>query len=158
RGWEFPTGLTFFPPPVPSTQQRAWKLGALHFSSPVIVGPPPHPAWRDAGGTGLSTYFTAFDTFFNGNKTRKTLAIVGAQDGMVHGFNAGSFRLGNDPQCAVNLLRGCYATISGGPDYGDGTEVFSYVPPLLLSQLKNNHPSVRSYNPASNPPAEVDGS
>jgi type IV pilus assembly protein PilY1 len=156
RGWEFPTGITFTPAPGTQPQQRAWPLGPVHQSSPALVGPPGHPAWLDANGPGISGYATAFNSFQSTNRARKTLAIVGAQDGMLHGFNAGSFRQSPDAACAVNLARGCFANTP--PDYGDGSETWAYAPPRLLSSLKNNHPTVRNYQPTSNPIAEVDGS
>jgi type IV pilus assembly protein PilY1 len=160
RGWEYPAGLTLFPAPPSQPMQRAWPLGAVHTSSTVVVGPPPHPGWRDGKGAGLSNYTTLFDTFQKTNKDRKTVAIVGAQDGMVHAFNAGSFRpLGGDTAaCAVQLARGCFASVLSGPDYGDGSEQWAYVPPRLLSSLKNNHPLIRSAALAGNQTAEVDGS
>jgi hypothetical protein len=42
------------------------------------------------------------------------------------------------------------------PDYGDGREVWAYVPESLLNRLKNN--MVRDYYPEENPLAMVDGS
>ncbi len=156
RGWEFPSGITFTPAPGAQPLARAWPLGPVHDSSPALVGPPGHPQWLDLNGPGLSNYMTQYTTFQQNNKARKTLAIVGAQDGMVHAFNAGSFRQAPDSACTVQLARGCFAGAT--PDYGDGSETWAYVPPRLLSSLKNNHPSVRSYLPGSNPSAEVDGS
>lgn len=158
RGWEYPSGLTLYPSPPAQPQMRAWRLGPVHDSSPALIGPPGAPGWMNTTSTALSAYTTKYQTFLATNKTRKTLAVVGAQDGMLHAFNAGSFRQYPDNACAVELSRGCFASSSSGPDYGDGSEVWAYVPPRLLSSLKNNHPTTRSYLPASNPAAEVDGS
>jgi type IV pilus assembly protein PilY1 len=157
RGWEYPAGITFYPTATTGVR-RAWRLGPIHSSSPALVGPPGVPGWEVANSSALSTYIPKYTAFRTSNKERKTLAIVGSQDGMLHAFNAGQFRQNPDPDCLVQLSRGCFASNSSGPDYGDGAEVWAYVPPRLLSSLKNNHPKTRSYLPASNPPAEVDGS
>jgi type IV pilus assembly protein PilY1 len=87
------------------------------------------------------------------------LAIVGAQDGLLHAFDAGQFRYpGNDSACTVTLARGCYAGTTDGTRYGSGAEVWAWIPPSQLSQLKNNPKATRGYQPAANPGAEVDGS
>ena len=155
RGWEFPSGITFTPSQ--TVGQRGWKLGPVHNSSPAIVGPPPAPIWN--GGSAVpAAMTTAHLAFVSANSTRSTVAVVGAQDGMLHAFDAGQFRYGNDASCNANLYRGCYAGATDAARYGTGDEKWAWVPPSQLSQLKNNHPLTRSYNSAANPQAEVDGS
>lgn len=160
RGWEYPPAINLaaMRPPAVQPQARAWMLGPVHDSSPALIGPPGNPGWLNGAGAGLSAYQSKFITFKSANAQRKTLAVVGAQSGLLEAFNAGSFRQSGDSQCAVNLARGCFATVGSSPDYGDGSEVWAYVPPSQLLQLKNNHPYTRNYLPAQNPNAEVDGS
>ena len=165
RGLEYPQN-----PPTGSTTStnRAWKLGAIHSSSPAIVGTPGHPPWLDGTNSALATYKLAYtgstwqgDTSTSGIMNRRTLALVGAQDGMLHAFDAGNFHNPTEQACtsqSTKLVRGCFAPSGGGtaPDYGTGKEVFAYVPPTLLNALKNNLPAIHE-NP-SYPQAEVDGS
>jgi type IV pilus assembly protein PilY1 len=165
RGLEYPQN-----PPTGSTTStsRAWKLGPVHDSSPAVIGTPGHPTWLDGTNPSLATYKTAYagtswlgDTSSTGIMNRRTLAIVGAQDGLVHAFDAGNFHNATEQACAsqsTRMVRGCFAPSGGGttPDYGTGKEVFAYVPPTLLNALKNNVGPIHD-NP-SYPQAEVDGS
>lgn len=83
---------------------RKTRLGDIVGSSPVFVGAP---------SVNLSAY-----------KDRKKMVYVGANDGMLHGF-----------------------------DSTDGSEVFSYIPSLLLPKLKN----LADQNYADNHQYFVDG-
>lgn len=166
RGFEYPQN----PPSGATTStNRAWKLGPIHDSSPAVVGTPGHPAWLDGSNTGLATFKQAYtgaswqgDTSSTGIMHRRTLALVGAQDGLLHAFDAGNFHNATELACASQqqkLVRGCFApsvTGSTAPDYGTGKEVFAYVPPTLVNALKNNLGPIHE-NP-SYPQAEVDGS
>jgi len=153
RGWEYASGVTMTPSQ--TTTRRAWPLGALHNSSPTIVGPPPRPTWMDGGGAPPSVA-TLHNSFRAANATRNTLAVVGAQDGMIHAFNAGQFRYTPDTTCAVSLLRGCFTGSTDVARYGTGDEVWAYIPPSQLGQLRNNHPQTHQLTSAAT--AEVDGS
>jgi type IV pilus assembly protein PilY1 len=155
RGWEYPSGITFNP--AQSTLARAWKLGPVHYSSPAIVGPPPRPVWIDGRGA-PGNYVSKHNTFRQARTTRDTLALVGAQDGMIHAFSAGRFRYGADPQCTTTAVRGCFAGATDTERYGTGAEAWAYIPPSQLSQLKHNHPRTRGFITAANRQAEVDGS
>lgn len=155
RGWEFPAGITFTP--AQAVTQRAWKLGPIHNSTPAILGPPPKPLWAD-GSAAPATMVSTHASYRTTQVGRATLALVGAQDGMLHAFEAGQFRNGADSACPATLERGCYAGATDGARYGSGAEQWAFIPPSQLSQLKNNYPGRRSYYPSSNTPAEVDGS
>jgi type IV pilus assembly protein PilY1 len=168
RGWEAAT-ITGSPPAATGTTQRAWKLGAVHNSSPAIIGPPGHPPWLDGTNTSLSAFKTAYTgSTWQGNVTnimgRRTLALFGAADGMLHAVDAGNFHNPTELVCSsasTRLVRGCFAPTGGGstPDYGTGKEVWAYVPPTLVGALKNNTPKVRSSSvQPSYPQAEIDGS
>ncbi|HEX2569928.1 MAG TPA: PilC/PilY family type IV pilus protein [Polyangia bacterium] len=140
----------------PSGAQRAWKLGAILHSTPAIVGPVPYPWWLDGTAT-PATERTALIDYAAQNAQRRTVAIVGAQDGMLHGFNAGSFRYGDDPSTGTAETRGYFAVVNNQRDFGDGSELWAFVPPSEIDRLRNNLPAVASYRPNDNPHAEVDG-
>ncbi len=57
--------------------RQEWILGDIVHSTPVVVGPP-------AGFTGEETY----QDFYNDNKDRRKIVYVGANDGMLHAFDA----------------------------------------------------------------------
>ncbi len=58
---------------------RDWKLGDINHSTPVVVGPPSESA--DYMGAG-------YDTFMEDNADRTKVVYIGANDGMLHCFNA----------------------------------------------------------------------
>jgi hypothetical protein len=64
----------------PSTTIRTWKLGDIFHSAAVIVGAP-SASFLDAG-------FSGADNFYNDKKNRTKVIIVGANDGMLHTFDA----------------------------------------------------------------------
>ncbi len=146
RGWE-----------IPKSQQRAWKLGAINTSNPAIVHVPGEPAWLEGSGIAGSVK-SSYRSWAATQQNRRTVAYVGAQDGMLHAFDAGMFQWGDNPDTAsIVEQRGYFKMSSGGqPDYGTGSELWAYVPESLLNYLKNN--KVRDYYPEDNPMAMVDGS
>jgi type IV pilus assembly protein PilY1 len=132
--------------------QKVWKLGDIIDSTPVIVGA---PAERYDIIYGDPTY----SSFFQRYKDRRQVAYVGANDGMMHAFNAGFFQAGNvtgsSPPIQVRFTTtpkqaGSAADCPGqilpcgaGVGYsfrGDapplGGELWAYVPQDLLPQLR----------------------
>ncbi len=136
--------------------QRAWKLGAVNTSSAAIVHPPGEPEWMSKTGvpTDIRTAYTSWADA-TARSERGTVAYVGSQSGMLHAFRAGSYRWGDNPDTSTVEQRGYYKYVNGAPDYGDGRELWAFVPPSLLENLKYN--KVRDYYPELNPPAMVDG-
>jgi type IV pilus assembly protein PilY1 len=61
--------------------------------------------------------------------TRRNVLFAGANDGMLHAFNAGEYRAGDNAATPTITEQGYYTL-------GDGTERFGYVPNMLLDQLK----------------------
>ncbi len=103
------------------TNVRPFVFGDVFHSSPVAVGPP-LPFLRFEQGYGPAT---TTGTFMSTYAHRDRVLYVGANDGMLHGFRAGSFVDPNAP--------------GGGDEYytpGDGHEVFGYVPGFLLNKVK----------------------
>jgi hypothetical protein len=91
---------------------------------------------------------------------RRTVVYVGSRDGMIHAFDAGAFRWGNkdaakvftwsdnpktpyDPKTNIGTyeFRGYFEWLgadSTTADYGDGKELWAFIPANLISRLKNN--------------------
>lgn len=69
---------------------RTWKLGDIIHSTPVVIGAPNERFDVVYGDEGYNDYFQRY-------KDRRQVAYVGANDGMLHAFNAGFFRPGDDP-------------------------------------------------------------
>jgi type IV pilus assembly protein PilY1 len=100
---------------------RDWVMGEVFHSNPVAVGPPlPYLSFEE--GYGPNTDPNSFIGRY-GHRDRKL--YVGANDGMLHAFSAGSFA---DPNTNVT-----------GDEYyteGDGTETFGYIPGFELGNVK----------------------
>ena len=79
-----------------TTEQRAWKLGDIFHSTPVVVSPPFFPS-NDA----------TYNSFKTANASRPTILLAGANDGMLHAFRE-----------------------------SDGQELWGFIPPDLLDNLK----------------------
>ena len=82
-----------------TTEERSWKLGDIFHSGPVIVGAPKR-FYFDYGYSGTGE-------FYEDKKDRTKIILAGANDGMLHAFQA-----------------------------SDGEELWAFIPPNLLSRLK----------------------
>ncbi len=100
------------------------KLGDIFHSNPVIVGRPADYAYYVADTKGYRTFF---DTY----RQRRRILYVGANDGLLHAFDAGAF--GRDPSVCLPLSDGttppCY-------DLGTGAELFAYAPRSVFQNYK----------------------
>ncbi len=104
------------------TEVRPFVFGDVFHSSPVAVGPP-LPFLRFETGYGPATDSTSFMGRFG---RRQRVLFVGANDGMLHGFDSGSFTDPNGP--------------GGGDEYytpGTGNELFGYIPGFVLNKVKD---------------------
>ena len=113
---------------------RLSVLADIVDSSPTWVGPPiaPYPAnWRDrlysaatiaedAGGA------QTYPQYVTAQQTRLNVIYVGANDGFLHGFRAGSFDASN------NFI----------PTYNDGQEVLAYMPGAVLQNIHSTTSAV----------------
>ena len=72
---------------------KVWKLGDIISSTPVVVGAPRE---RYDVLYGDATY----SAFFRRYKDRRQVSYVGANDGMLHAFNAGFYTPGDDSSTA----------------------------------------------------------
>ena len=114
-----------------SVQRQVWRLGDIIHSSPVVVGRPDDDydiRYRDQ----------SFATYRKQYLDRRQVIYVGANDGMIHAFNAGFYEAGS-----------AAFTTSGGnseTEYALGAELWAYVPRNLLPHLRwlteKNYPHV----------------
>ncbi len=111
---------------------RYWKLGDINHSTPVVVGPPSDdPAYK---GTGYAEFAAAY-------ASRPKVAYVGANDGMLHCFDAatGEELWGFIPYNLLPKLRNMYAVDAANNSrfyfhdvYCDGTPAVADVELPLL--------------------------
>ncbi len=142
RGWEGG---------VAGGTKRAWPLGGVLHGTPAVVGPPGHPWWVDALGTPGSER-GAFDSFAAANSLRPTFTLAAAADGLLHAFDTGSF-VPPSPGTANGLFA---AGNSQTHWYGDGHELWAFVPAAVLPFLANALPALASYKPSLNPRPMLD--
>jgi hypothetical protein len=126
---------------------RDWKLGAIDHSVPAVIVPPSRSEWYYGTSTTAETR-TSFDNFITAYEDRSSVLFVGSRDGLLHAFDAGHFRWGDNPATPlIEEKRGYYAWYDHDsdiatpdvPDYGDGHELWAFVPANLLPRLKNNY-------------------
>jgi len=94
----------------PGSTTNNWKLGAIYHSQPVLIGPPAYPY--------SSASYQAFKTQY---AERQQVLVAGANDGMLHGFDAGEYGTGPGSTSATY-------------GYGTGAEIFGYIPPDFLNE------------------------
>ena len=97
---------------------RTKRMGDIYHSTPVIIGSPS----KFFSDTGFSTAVETSQSFRDANASRQRVIYAGANDGMLHAFNAGTFDSTPPP--------GLY-------NAGTGEELFAYVPKSILPNLKN---------------------
>jgi type IV pilus assembly protein PilY1 len=131
---------------------KEWLLGPIDHSVPAVASPPGLPAWYFGSATTEEERDSYLD-FKSQKADRPTAVYVGSRDGMLHAFDAGKFRYGdNSATTAVKEERGyfewedrsadcpgyCSADCSKCPDYGTGQELWAFIPANLMPRLKNN--------------------
>ena len=110
--------------------KRTWRLGDIIYSSPVSVGAP-------AERFDLRYRDESYHAFFEKYKNRRNVIYVGANDGMLHAFNGGFFKKGDDPS-TPEKEQVWFATTPTGTGTGMplGAELWAFVPQELLPHLK----------------------
>ena len=110
-------------------RDRVSVLSDIVDSSPLAVGQPLYPyaiTWKDklvttdvmSENSGTQSYAQ----FYTAEQTRENVVYVGANDGLLHGFRAGSYNSSNSYQSGTN----------------DGTEVLAYMPAAVLNTIHNS--------------------
>jgi hypothetical protein len=87
-------------------------LGDIFHSNPLVIGDPPNVKYYAAN---LNDY----QDFATKHRLRRKLLLVGANDGMLHAFDAGK-----------------YSSTDNAFDNGTGKEVFGYIPRTAMSKVK----------------------
>ncbi|MFL5430590.1 MAG: pilus assembly protein [Myxococcales bacterium] len=129
------------------TSSRPHVMGDIFHSSPILVTPPVTTALCRLGlanqcveslyadkltpdaPTPGSGFAHAYEEYQSKNATRAELVLVGANDGMLHAFNAGNWVAGDDPDTPSLVETAHY-------DLGSGKEEWAFIPPDLLPKLQ----------------------
>ncbi|MDA2912132.1 hypothetical protein MYX04_14530, partial [Nitrospiraceae bacterium AH_259_D15_M11_P09] len=110
---------------------KVWKLGDPIHSSPTVVGAPRERYDVIYGDSTYTDYFKKY-------KDRRQVVYVGANDGMLHAFNAGFYHRGDDPGTTTAIEHGWFTTTATGvtntPPLGD--ELWGFIPQELLPHLR----------------------
>ena len=96
--------------------EREWKLADIYHSEMIIVGPPVMPSLEKAGNTKSEANYkiiTGYKAFVEANVDRTPVVYAGANSGMLHAF-----------------------------DDNTGEELWAFIPPNLLSSLREMTTSV----------------
>jgi len=131
------------PDPANPSNTISYVLGDIFHSDPLVYGnPDSFEYWvEDAGGTGTLPLQDAcastnepdgYRCFFDQQQFRRKVIFLGANDGQMHAFDAGSFR----GTCESGQLPGV-EFVKGEFDNGTGRELFSFVPRVGLTQLRD---------------------
>lgn len=98
----------------------SWPLGDIVYSSPTVVGSPTenyHILYND----------TSYKNFYLKYKNRRQVVYVGANDGMLHAFNAGFYN---------STRRGFDTQLSNEAKFELGSELWAFIPFNLLPHLR----------------------
>lgn len=125
------------------TDRRTRKvLGDIFHSSPILVTPPTPQYLCDLGVSNQCVFSlysnsltpngaAAYEAYRTEKSSRDQFVLVGSNDGMVHAFQAGTQKSGDDPETP-----GKEADSHLFYDLGTGRELWAFVPPDLLPKLK----------------------
>ena len=135
----------------PTAPTIQYLLGDLFHSNPVVIGSPVNvPYWvGDLYGDGTEctddeTGNPGYRCFFARHRFRRKVLLAGANDGMLHAFDAGRFReSGTDPATG--------RTLDNEFNNGTGHELFAFIPRSTL-------PTVRTQAEGTSHQYGVDGS
>jgi hypothetical protein len=121
-------------------------LGDIFHSTPVVIGTPSNNLYfasdlydNDAEcdpDDGTASANPGYRCFFEKQRFRRKMLLVGSNDGMLHAFDAGMFRTaGTDHWTGVALVDDVLSP-HGSFDNGTGKELFAYVPRMVLPTLR----------------------
>lgn len=121
------------------TEPRPFIMGDVFHSAPILVTPPTQTFFCDLGvinqcvpslysPTLTSGGPAAYAAYVTTNATREQIVLVGANDGMVHAFSAGSWVPGDDPD-TVPIETNYF-------NLGAGREKWAFIPPDMLPKLQ----------------------
>jgi type IV pilus assembly protein PilY1 len=132
------------------------KLGDIFHSSPVrVLEPEPSSSifssynnqtlaslWITTTPNAVLTASTnrfAYDDYAAAYKTRRRLVVVGANDGLLHAFDAGNHHAGpgsdGDDPALLPSIHTSQPPFNGYYDKGTGDELWAFLPPDLLAKV-----------------------
>jgi type IV pilus assembly protein PilY1 len=121
-----------------STEMRDFVLGDIFHSTPIMIGPP-------------TTFLQGDDDFSSFHSThyhRNRAVYAGANDGLLHSFDAGDWKTGDNPMTTDLTENGYYAAGTGVNAVNGGKELFGFVPRRMLDEIATiplNDPRIRYY-------------
>lgn len=122
RGYEGITGYRSRTLKYKGTSDKPWILGDIVSSSPAVVAEPTIQERYD-----LIYNDDTFSEFVQKYKTRRNMVYVGANDGMLHAFNAGFYQKASNEFTLTNTTETAHPL---------GAEMWAYVPYNLLPHLQ----------------------
>ncbi|TAJ23409.1 MAG: hypothetical protein EPO64_11275 [Nitrospirae bacterium] len=110
---------------------QVWKMGDPINATPTVVGAPKERfdvIYGDA----------SYTAFFQQYKSRRQVAYVGANDGMLHAFNGGFYHKGDDPNTPGATEHGYFTRTAADNSGGAllGQELWGFIPYQLLPHLQ----------------------
>ena len=116
---------------IDSQADKVWKLSDITYSTPVAVGAPMMKYHIIYGDTTYHEYYTQY-------RNRRVVVYAGANDGMLHAFNAGFYHEADDSSTEGKTERGWYSDPDNSKTNNAdiGKELWSYIPYNLLPHLK----------------------
>ncbi len=124
-----------------TSDARAMMLGDIFHSSPYLVTPPLSTFFCDNNfstqcvptlyDSPVPNASAAYGSYLTTEASRDRFILVGANDGMLHAFQAGSYHTGDDPSTKVVEPAGNVYF-----DDGTGNELWAFIPPEMLPKLK----------------------
>ena len=116
--------------------KKEWLLEPIDHSTPALISPPGKPSWYFGVDIGTDER-TAFDTFRTTYEDRPSVILVGSRAGMLHAFDAGNYRFGdNSSTIAIDENRGYFEWSSDSSItnwWSDYFTAIGYVDPATAS-------------------------
>jgi hypothetical protein len=132
--------------------KKEWLLGPVNHCTPALMIPPGFPDWLN-GSAVTAAERESYAAFRRTYQTRPSVLFVGSGDGILHAFDAGAFRHGDNPDTPyIKENRGYFLweekrdtspqycqNYSGTkcPAYGTGSELWALIPAYQMPRLKN---------------------
>ena len=107
-----------------------WKLGDIVYSTPTVVASPKEQYDLIYGESSYVAFRSAY-------KDRRHIIYVGANDGMLHAFNAGVYKAGDDGDTSATEHGRFIANPTSGDGWGAalGDELWAFTPYEALPHL-----------------------
>ncbi|RKI50845.1 DUF4114 domain-containing protein [Corallococcus sp. AB004] len=130
--------------------RRPWPMGGVNQSTVGVAVPPYQDSWYQAAKASERDVY--FKNFMTPLKERSSIAYVGTMTGVLHAFDTGEYRAALSDECVSgSQYRGFFVPEKCGTKekpadrmYGKGSEVFAYMPRMMLGQYRNQYVRFRN--------------